>query len=107
MQMSHNSFQHVQQLPTASSAHSSIASSAGLIQASSIIGSLWLLQTFVLFANDLNFAGDVIIGLEGRKVTRAGDLVIALDDFNIGDTVSLTVQRGVGQQQVMFLRQMP
>ncbi|KAK9840383.1 hypothetical protein WJX74_008971 [Apatococcus lobatus] len=43
--------------------------------------------------------GDVIIGLEDRKVTRAGDLVSALDDFSIGDTVSLTVQRGVGQQQ--------
>lgn len=56
----------------------------------------------MLVTNDLDFAGDVIIGLEGRKVTRAGDLVIALDDFNIGDTVSLTVQRGVGQQQVSF-----
>ena len=40
------------------------------------------------------------MGVEGRRINRAGDLVAALDDFSIGDKVSLTVQRGVGQQQV-------
>ncbi len=48
----------------------------------------------------LLLAGDVIVGLEGKKITRASDLVTALDDFSIGDKVSLTIQRGVGQQQV-------
>ena len=42
----------------------------------------------------------MIVGLESKKITRAGDLVTALDDFSIGDKVSLTIQRGVGQQQV-------
>ena len=44
------------------------------------------------------FAGDVIIGVEDKKIMRAGDLVAALDDFDIDQTVSLTIMRGVGQQ---------
>ncbi|KAK9867103.1 hypothetical protein WJX84_002755 [Apatococcus fuscideae] len=43
-------------------------------------------------------AGDVIIGVEDKKIMRAGDLVAALDDFDIDQTVSLTIMRGVGQQ---------
>lgn len=31
----------------------------------------------------------------------AGDLALALDDFRVGDNVTLTVQRGAGDAQVI------
>ena len=45
-------------------------------------------------------AGDVIIGINGRKVTKAADLAIALDDFKVGDKVTLKVRRGEEGSQV-------
>ena len=45
-------------------------------------------------------AGDVITGINGRKVTKAADLAIALDDFKVGDKVSLRVRRGEEGSQV-------
>ncbi|KAK9908391.1 hypothetical protein WJX75_007197 [Coccomyxa subellipsoidea] len=44
-------------------------------------------------------AGDVIIGLDSRPVTKPGDLALALDDCSVGDKIVLTVQRGVGNSQ--------
>ncbi|DBB09887.1 hypothetical protein WJX82_007791 [Trebouxia sp. C0006] len=38
--------------------------------------------------------GDVITGINARKVTKAADLAIALDDFKVGDKVTLKVRRG-------------
>ena len=45
-------------------------------------------------------AGDVITGINGRKVTKAVDLAIALDDFKVGDKVALKVRRGEEGSQV-------
>ncbi len=45
-------------------------------------------------------AGDVITGINGRKVTKAADLAIALDDFKVGDKVTLKVRRGEEGSQV-------
>ena len=45
-------------------------------------------------------AGDVITGINARKVTRAADLAIALDDFKVGDKVTLKVRRGEEGSQV-------
>lgn len=39
-------------------------------------------------------AGDVITGVNNRKVTKAADLAIALDSFNVGDKIVLKVRRG-------------
>jgi S1-C subfamily serine protease len=39
-------------------------------------------------------AGDVIIGLEGRRVSSVAELLGGLDDFSVGDTVGLEVRRG-------------
>jgi len=41
--------------------------------------------------------GDVIVGVEGRKIMSVGELLGRLDDFNVGDTVRLDVLRD-GQQ---------
>jgi S1-C subfamily serine protease len=38
-------------------------------------------------------AGDVITGLEGRRVSSVADLLGRLDDFGVGDTVRLEVRR--------------
>jgi len=45
-------------------------------------------------------AGDVITGINARKVTKAADLAIALDDFKVGDKVTLKVRRGEEGSQV-------
>ena len=37
--------------------------------------------------------GDVIIGIDGRKIRGANDLVSAMDEHSIGDKVLLTVLR--------------
>jgi len=38
-------------------------------------------------------AGDVIVGVEGRAVTGVGELLGRLDDYKVGDTVTLAVRR--------------
>ena len=48
----------------------------------------------------MSTAGDVITGINGRKVTKAADLAIALDDFKVGDKVTLKVRRGEEGSQV-------
>lgn len=45
-------------------------------------------------------AGDVITGINDRKVTKAADLAIALDSFQVGDTITLKVRRGDEGSQV-------
>lgn len=42
--------------------------------------------------------GDIIVGVEGKPVTTVGGLLGRLDDFRVGDSVSLQVLRG--QQKV-------
>jgi S1-C subfamily serine protease len=45
-------------------------------------------------AQDGNFVpGDIIVGLEGRKVASVGELLGRLDDYKVGDTVKLEVLR--------------
>lgn len=44
--------------------------------------------------------GDVIVGLNDYKVAKPGDLARALDDFKVGDRVTLRVQRGAEASQV-------
>ncbi|CAL5230048.1 g13495 [Coccomyxa viridis] len=44
-------------------------------------------------------AGDVIVRIDGKPVVKPGDLALALDDYSIGDTVALKVQRGAGESQ--------
>lgn len=38
--------------------------------------------------------GDVIVALNGRPVSRFGDLLARLDDFQVGQSVELTLSRG-------------
>lgn len=45
-------------------------------------------------------AGDVITGISGRKVTKAADLAVSLDDYKVGDKVTLQVRRGAEGSQV-------
>ncbi|KAK9811738.1 hypothetical protein WJX72_009303 [[Myrmecia] bisecta] len=42
--------------------------------------------------------GDVIVAIAGRPVTRAADVVLALDDLKVGDQVDVRVQRGENDQ---------
>lgn len=44
--------------------------------------------------------GDVITGINDRKVTKAADLAIALDSFQVGEKVTLKVRRGDEGSQV-------
>ncbi len=44
--------------------------------------------------------GDVIVAVEGRRVDTVGKLLARLDDFAIGDTVSLDVVRDGIERQV-------
>ena len=39
-------------------------------------------------------AGDIIVEFDGRKVTSADDLVVAIRAKSVGDRVSMTVRRG-------------
>ncbi|WP_257558119.1 S1C family serine protease [Sphingobium sp. CFD-2] len=39
-------------------------------------------------------AGDVIVALNGKPVSRPGDLLARLDDFQVGQSVELTLLRG-------------
>ena len=41
--------------------------------------------------------GDVIVGVDERTIVKASDLVAALDNYNVGDTAALKVQRGDGK----------
>lgn len=50
--------------------------------------------------------GDIIVALNGRPVSRVGDLLARLDDFRIGQSVELTLQRG-GQQRTVRLELEP
>lgn len=43
--------------------------------------------------------GDVITGISGRKVTKAADLAVSLDDYKVGDKVTLQVRRGAEGSQ--------
>ena len=45
--------------------------------------------------------GDVITGINDRKVTKAADLAIALDSFQVGETITLKVRRGDEGSQVL------
>lgn len=45
-------------------------------------------------------AGDVITGINGRKVTKAADLAVSLDDYKVGDKITLQVRRGAEGSQV-------
>jgi len=44
--------------------------------------------------------GDIIVALEGRPVSRVGDLLARVDDFQVGQSVELTVLRGGAQRTV-------
>ena len=44
--------------------------------------------------------GDVITGINDRKVNKAADLAISLDSLNVGDRVTLKVRRGNEGSQV-------
>ena len=50
--------------------------------------------------------GDVITALGERQVNSAGDLVAALDNYNVGDDVALQIRRdasGSSQGKVLSL----
>jgi S1-C subfamily serine protease len=44
--------------------------------------------------------GDIIVEVEGKPVSGVGKLLSRLDDFNVGDTVRLTVLRGRAREEV-------
>jgi S1-C subfamily serine protease len=44
--------------------------------------------------------GDIIVAVEGKPVDSVGKLLGRLDEFKIGDTVKLTVQRDGGTREV-------
>jgi S1-C subfamily serine protease len=44
--------------------------------------------------------GDVIVALNGRPVSRVGDLMARIDDFRVGQSVELTLQRGQQRRTV-------
>ena len=44
--------------------------------------------------------GDIIVEVKGKPVGSVGKLLSRLDDFNVGDTVRLTVLRGGGRTEV-------
>jgi S1-C subfamily serine protease len=46
--------------------------------------------------------GDVVVALNGRPVSRVGDLLARLDDFRAGQSVELTLVRG-GEQRTVSL----
>ena len=46
--------------------------------------------------------GDVVVALNGRPVSRVGDLLARLDDFGVGQSVELTLVRG-GEQRTVSL----
>jgi S1-C subfamily serine protease len=50
--------------------------------------------------------GDVVVALNGRPVSRIGDLLARLDDFRPGQSVELTLLRG-GQQRTVSLELEP
>jgi S1-C subfamily serine protease len=50
-------------------------------------------------------AGDVIVALEGKRVDTVGRLLGRLDDFSIGDTVTLTVARDGHEREVRITLQ--
>jgi S1-C subfamily serine protease len=53
------------------------------------------------FTADGNFVpGDVILGVDGKPVTGVGELLGRLDDYKVGDTVKLELQRGEGKLDV-------
>jgi S1-C subfamily serine protease len=51
------------------------------------------LQSARLAADGSFVPGDIILGVEGRKVSGVGELLGRLDDFDVGDTVRLEVLR--------------
>lgn len=59
-----------------------------------------ILKAVWLKASDGSDTGDVITGINDRKVTKAADLAIALDSFQVGDRVTLKVRRGDEGAQV-------
>jgi S1-C subfamily serine protease len=44
--------------------------------------------------------GDVILALDGVKVTSVGELLALVDDRRVGDAVRLTIWRNGGQVQL-------
>jgi len=51
------------------------------------------LRSWRLAADRSLVPGDVVTGLEGKRITSVGELLARLDDFKVGDTVRLRVQR--------------
>jgi S1-C subfamily serine protease len=49
--------------------------------------------------------GDIIVAVEGKPVDAVGKLLSRLDDFNVGDTVRLTVLRGRAKVEVLLTLQ--
>ena len=45
-------------------------------------------------------AGDIITEVDGRAVSDSTQLIVAIRDKQVGDTVTLTIQRGGSEQQV-------
>jgi S1-C subfamily serine protease len=44
--------------------------------------------------------GDVILALDGAKVTSVGELLALIDDHRVGDSVQLTIWRNGGQVEI-------
>src|SRR5690606_14011571 len=44
--------------------------------------------------------GDIVLALNGRPVTRVGDLLARLDDFRVGQSVELTLLRGTEERTI-------
>ncbi|HWP58775.1 MAG TPA: trypsin-like peptidase domain-containing protein [Candidatus Acidoferrales bacterium] len=44
--------------------------------------------------------GDIVIAVDGKKVTSTNDLFLALERYRVGDTVTLTVLRDGKQEQI-------
>ena len=50
-------------------------------------------------------AGDVIVAFEGQPVTEGGELVVKIRSRRVGDTVTLTVRRDGGEEDVRMVLQ--
>jgi S1-C subfamily serine protease len=44
--------------------------------------------------------GDVLVALDGKKITSSNELFLVLEGYKVGDTVTLTLLRGGKPEQV-------
>jgi S1-C subfamily serine protease len=51
-------------------------------------------QAGLVGANRLGIGGDVITAIDGKAIMSFEDLALGIDSHNVGDTVTVTVQRG-------------